>query len=66
MTRDERDAAIGIKEIQEALKRKGYYHGKIDGKMNKRTEKALTQWQIDIGLPTDSNTELFQSLGLLD
>ena len=39
------------KDFQTALKAKGYYKGKIDGKGGKRLAKALNDYYKDNGMP---------------
>jgi hypothetical protein len=55
---------VTVGEIQEALKRKGYYQGKINNKMDKRTIKAISRYRMVIGLPAHGDGELFKALGL--
>lgn len=40
---------------QEGLARLGYYAGKIDGDMGKRSRKALRDWQLATGRPRDGH-----------
>ncbi len=41
------------KQIQTALKNAGYYEGTIDGKMGKKTRKAVKEFQKANNLPVD-------------
>ncbi|MCU0665774.1 MAG: peptidoglycan-binding protein [Candidatus Omnitrophica bacterium] len=41
------------KQIQAALKNAGYYNGPVDGKIGKRTRKAIRNFQKDNGLQVD-------------
>ena len=45
---------------QAALARLGYYAGKIDGDMGKRSRKALRDWQLATGRPRDGHLTLEQ------
>jgi len=45
---------------QAALARLGYYSGKIDGDMGKRSRKALRDWQLAAGRPRDGHLTLDQ------
>lgn len=45
---------------QEGLARLGYYEGKIDGTMGKRSRKALRDWQLATGRPRDGHLTLEQ------
>ena len=45
---------------QAALARLGYYAGKIDGDMGKRSRKALRDWQLMAGRPRDGHLTLDQ------
>ncbi len=54
LTREARMAA------QEGLARLGYYDGKIDGDMGKRSRKALRDWQLAVGRPRDGHLTLDQ------
>lgn len=45
---------------QAALARLGYYAGKIDGDMGKRSRKALRDWQLAMGRPRDGHLTLDQ------
>ena len=67
MTQDERVEIVSISDIQEALKRKGYYHGKIKNKWDKKSLKAFTNFQIDVGLPAFPHAKIdhFKALGLI-
>lgn len=39
-----------LTNVQLSLKRRGYYNGKINGVLNKRTQRALVRFQSDYGL----------------
>jgi len=41
------------KQIQQALKKAGYYKGTVDGKMGGQTKKALKKFQHACGLKAD-------------
>lgn len=41
------------KQIQTALKNAGYYQGTVDGKMGKKTRKAVREFQKANNLPVD-------------
>lgn len=43
------------KEIQRHLKQKGYYRGKIDGKIGGGTRRALRAFQKRVGMPADGH-----------
>ena len=45
---------------QAGLARLGYYAGKIDGDMGKRSRKALRDWQLSTGRPRDGHLTLDQ------
>ena len=45
---------------QAALATRGYYAGKIDGDMGKRSRKALRDWQLMAGRPRDGHLTLEQ------
>ena len=40
-----------IREIQEALTRKGYYHGRLTGRIDQGTVAAMQRFEADRGLP---------------
>jgi lipoprotein-anchoring transpeptidase ErfK/SrfK len=42
-----------VKLLQRKLRAQGYYHGRITGVLNRRTEKAVRKFQTAIGIPTD-------------
>lgn len=44
---------LSPKQIQRTLKRAGYYMGPIDGKIGKRTKKAIRKFQREHGLRPD-------------
>ena len=44
---------IDPKQIQTALKNSGYYQGMVDGKMGKKTRKAVRAFQKANNLPAD-------------
>ena len=68
MTASEQESAITLSDIKEALKRKGYYRGKIKNRWDKKSQKAFTNYQIDVGLPPFPHARLdhFQALGLIE
>jgi membrane-associated PAP2 superfamily phosphatase len=68
MTQEERAQFVSIRDIQEALKRKGYYQGKITGEVNERFKKAITKFSLDKGLPPFGHGQFYyyKMLGLLD
>ena len=43
------------KQIQTALKNAGYYQGMVDGKMGKRTRRAVRKFQKANNLPVDGH-----------
>gem|GEM_PF-1713472 len=53
--REKKKTAISMsrKKIQGILRDAGYYRGPIDGKMGKKTKKALKDFQTDNGLSPD-------------
>ena len=54
-----------IRQVQQALKDKGYDPGPVDGVMGVRTKSALTQYQKDRGLPVGQlDLETLNSLGV--
>ncbi|MCS6929904.1 MAG: peptidoglycan-binding protein [Saprospiraceae bacterium] len=63
---EERIAQLDIRRIQEALKVRGYYSGRIDGTMNAQTRAAIQQFQQENDLPADGNIDLetLQALGV--
>ena len=46
-------ASMTKKDIQRALKNAGYYYGPIDGKLGKKSRKAIKEFQADNGLKVD-------------
>lgn len=44
---------IELKQVQTALKNAGYYQGTVDGKMGKKTRKAVRAFQKANKLPAD-------------
>jgi hypothetical protein len=68
MTQYERAEFVSIRDIQEALKRKGYYQGKITGKVNEHFKKAITKFSLDTGLPVFPHGRIiyYEAWGLLD
>ena len=57
------EAALAIESrmaAQAALGRLGYYAGKIDGDMGRRSRKALRDWQLATGRPRDGHLTLDQ------
>ncbi|MFN0173063.1 MAG: peptidoglycan-binding domain-containing protein [Saprospiraceae bacterium] len=54
-----------IRQIQEGLKKEGYYQETADGEMNARTKAALTKYQRDKGLPVGNlDFETLDSLNI--
>ncbi len=45
--------SISTKDIRRALKRAGYYHGRLDGAIGPRTKKAIRAFQKANGLKAD-------------
>jgi membrane-associated PAP2 superfamily phosphatase len=68
MTQEERASMVSISDIQEALKRIGYYHGAINGKVNEHFKKAITKFSLDTGLPVFPHGRIiyYEAWGLLD
>jgi N-acetyl-anhydromuramyl-L-alanine amidase AmpD len=68
MTQDERAEFVSIRDIQEALKRIGYYHGAINGRVNEHFKQAITKFSIDKGLPVFPHGRIiyYKAWGLLD
>ncbi|HRK28483.1 MAG TPA: peptidoglycan-binding domain-containing protein [Chitinophagales bacterium] len=57
--------AAKVREVQEALKTRGYDPGPADNVMGPRTKAALVQFQKDNGLPTGNlNVETLRALGV--
>ena len=53
--------------IQEALKKRGYYNGKLDNIMGEKTKAALLRFQKDNNLPSGNlNYETLKALRVLD
>lgn len=54
-----------VKKVQEALKRKGYDPGNVDGVFSLQTKDALFKYQVDLQLPIGGfNADTMKSLGL--
>lgn len=54
-----------IRQIQEALKKTGYYTGPVDNTMTPRTKSALLKFQQDKGLPSGNlDFETLKALGI--
>jgi peptidoglycan hydrolase-like protein with peptidoglycan-binding domain len=49
----EANQLIDSKQIQTALKNAGYYQGAVDGKLGKKTRKAVREFQKANNLPAD-------------
>jgi murein L,D-transpeptidase YcbB/YkuD len=49
----EANQLIDSKQIQAALKNAGYYQGAVDGKLGKKTRKAVREFQKANNLPAD-------------
>ena len=52
--------------VQEALSRRGYYQGSIDGEIGPQSRRAIARYQGDRGLPVTGgiSSSLLHSLGL--
>ncbi len=63
---EEKIARLNIRQIQEVLKVRGYYEGRIDGQLNAQTRAAITRFQLENDLPADGNidVETLQALGI--
>ena len=56
-----------IIQVQKSLKAKGYYTGKIDNTLNKKTKAALLKFQKDNALPVGTiNLRTLNALGVHD
>ena len=44
---------VSVRKIQKALKGAGYYDGPVDGKIGKKTKRAISAFQKDNGLKGD-------------
>jgi peptidoglycan hydrolase-like protein with peptidoglycan-binding domain len=53
-------------QVQENLRRLGYYKGSVDGVNGPATRNAIRAYQVDRGLPVTGrlDRELLQDLGL--
>jgi len=51
-------ASLTKKDIQLALKNAGFYNGQIDGKIGKKTKKAIREFQKANGLKADGKVGL--------
>lgn len=47
----------GVRDVQSALARKGYYRGAIDGRMGPETRSAVRQYQRNHGLPATGDID---------
>lgn len=58
--------SVGI-DVQQALARRGYYGGVIDGDIGPQTRSAIRSYQLDRGLPVSGHIDrpLLRSLHLL-
>lgn len=63
---EEKLTELNIRQIQEALKVRGYYSGRTDGVMNAQTKAAIQQFQREYDLPADGNVDIetLQALGI--
>lgn len=63
---EEKLTTLNIRQIQEALKARGYYQGRADGVLNAQTKAAIQQFQQENDLPADGNLDIetLQALGL--
>ncbi len=50
---DEPSSKMTIRQIQNALKKKGFYGGVVDGKMGPKTKEAIKEFQREYGLKPD-------------
>lgn len=57
---------LDMMNLQRVLARKGYYHGKIDGKNGPLTKAAVMKYQQEIGVAQtgDIDEQTLDSLGL--
>lgn len=55
-----------VRQLQEALKREGFYRGTVDGKFGNGTAEAVRQFQEERGLDADGKAgrQTFSALGL--
>lgn len=55
-------------QVQEELKKRGYYDGPVDGTVSPKTRSAAMRFQSDAGLPVSGsvNEELLNSLRTAD
>jgi len=53
-------------DVQNALARRGYYRGSIDGSLGRQSRQAIARYQEDRGLQVtgDINSSLLRSLGI--
>jgi peptidoglycan hydrolase-like protein with peptidoglycan-binding domain len=52
------------KQIQQALKDKGYYHGEIDGKWGPESVSALQRFQTEQGIENEGKITALGLIGL--
>ena len=59
-------ASTRLLQVQENLRRLGYYRGRVDGVNGTGTRNAIRAYQVDRGLPVNGRVdrELLQDLGL--
>lgn len=59
---------IYTSDLQAALARKGYYHGKLDGDCGPETRRAIAHYQHDLGIPVTGHCQvgdkMWSGLGL--
>lgn len=62
----ERMTGYTVQQIQEVLRALGYFKGTVDGKMDTRTKKSLSEFQQERSLPADGNVdfETLKALGI--
>ncbi|MCS7035147.1 MAG: peptidoglycan-binding domain-containing protein [Saprospiraceae bacterium] len=63
---EEKLANLNIRQLQEALKARGYYAGRVDGVLNEQVKAAILRFQAENDLPADGNVDIetLQALGL--
>jgi Putative peptidoglycan binding domain len=59
---------IYTSDLQAALARKGYYHGRVDGDCGPETRRAIAHYQHDLGIPVTGHCQvgdkMWSGLGL--
>ncbi len=63
---EEQVSQLNVSQIQEALRARGYYKGRIDGVLNEQMRAAIAQFQMENDLPADGHldVETLQALGI--